>query len=112
MNITQAQLTAIAAAIQAQGGVRRGKKAKKGEKRVKLTDEQKVINAKANAAEAEKLFTDKGFKNCVAHETIKTYDKWMESGRKVRKGEKSTKTSKGVALFHLEQTELLPTATN
>lgn len=111
MNFTAEQLATIAAALSAPQGVRR-KKPKKGEKRVKLTDDQKAINAKANAAEAEKLFKDAGFENCVAHETIKTYDKWVESGRRVRKGEKSRKTSKGVALFHLNQTDAIPAQAN
>ena len=54
-------------------------------------------------AEAEALFTAKGYKNNVAHETIRTYDKWIEAGLRVKRGEKSLKTTKGVALFHLDQ---------
>lgn len=77
----------------------------KGQKRVKLTEEQKAVNAQANAAAAEKMFTDAGFKDCQAHVTIKTYGKWEEAGRRVKKGEKALRNGNGPALFHLSQTE-------
>lgn len=106
--MTNTQLaTAIAAALAAATQKSQSKTTKKakGQKRVKLTDEQKAVNAKANAEAAVKMFEEAGFKNCVAHETIKTYDKWVESGRRVKKGEKALRTPKGVALFHLDQTD-------
>lgn len=99
--------TAIAAAVALALANQKQPKVKKakGKKREKLTDEQKAVNAKVNAEVAVKLFEDAGFKNCVAHETIKTYDKWVEGGRRVRKGEKALRTPKGMALFHLDQTD-------
>ena len=109
MEMNAEMQTAIAAAVAA-ALADKAKKRTKGAKgaakpaRQKLTDEQKAVNAKANAAEAEKLFSDAGFKNNVAHETIRTYDKWIEVGRRVNKGEKSLRTPKGMALFHLLQT--------
>ena len=108
--MTQAQViaAAVAAALGQMGSkapaTRRTKKAK-GQPRQKLTDEQRAVNAAVNAEVAVKLFQDAGYENCVAHETIKTYDKWVESGRRVRKGEKALRTPKGMALFHLSQTD-------
>jgi len=103
--LAAAVATAVAAAMAKQPG-RKTKKAKgEAPKRQKLTDEQKAANARINADVAEMLFKEAGFENCEAHVTIKTYDKWVESGRRVRKGEKSIRTPKGVALFHLSQTD-------
>jgi hypothetical protein len=100
--------TAIAAAVAEALANAKPKKAK-GKKaapaRQKLTDEQKAANAVLNATVAEKLFSDAGFKNCVARETIRTYDKWVEVGRRVMKGQKALRTPKGMALFHLDQTQ-------
>lgn len=98
--------TAIAAAVaaalaNAKPKKAKGKNAPKG--REKLTDEQKAVNATLNAKVAEKLFSDAGFKNCVAHETIRTYDKWIEVGYRVKKGQKALRTPKGMALFHIDQ---------
>ena len=103
MELNAEMLAAINAAVAA---LKPAKKAKGKAKpaRQKLTDEQKAVNAKANAAVAEKLFQDAGYENCVAHETIRTYDKWIEAGRRVNKGEKALRTPKGMALFHLKQT--------
>ncbi len=100
---------AVAEAIKAMKPTRKAKGAKPG--RTKLTDEQKAANAKTNAIEAEALFATKGYINNVAHDTIRTYDKWIEAGRRVRKGEKSLKTKKGVALFHVSQTSEIGEAT-
>lgn len=110
--MTNAEMqTAIAAAIAAAIG-NKPKKAKKakGQPRQKLTDEQKAANAKVNATVAEKLFQDAGYENCVAHETIRTYDKWIEAGRRVKKGQKALRTPKGMALFHLDQTDAIAPA--
>ena len=104
--MTNAQMiAAIAAALQSPNLTKPKVRKAKGQKRVKLTDEQKAVNAKANAEVAEKMFAEAGFKDCQAHVTIKTYDKWVESGRRVKKGEKALRTPKGVALFHLSQTD-------
>ena len=114
MNLNAEMIAAIAAAVQDAKPQRKAKGTKKakGQPRQKLTDEQKVVNAKANAAVAEKLFQDAGYENCVAHETIRTYDKWVEVGRRVMKGQKALRTPKGVALFHLNQTEAIAAQEN
>ncbi len=107
MNALNAEMiAAIAAAVAAAQPVKkaRSKSKKAGPARVKLTDEQKAVNAKLNATVAEKLFQDAGYENCVAHETIRTYDKWVEAGRRVTKGQKALRTPKGMALFHMDQT--------
>lgn len=116
--MTQTEIaTAVAAALAAMNikpatRKARTKGANKGASkgREKLTDEQKAANARINADVAEMLFKEAGYENCEAHVTIKTYDKWVESGRRVRKGEKSLRTPKGVALFHLDQTSEIETA--
>jgi len=103
---------AVALALAAQKPARKAKGKSKGaaKGREKLTDEQKAANAKVNADVAVKLFQDAGYENCVAHETIRTYDKWIEAGRRVRKGEKSLRTPKGMALFHMSQTDSIAPA--
>ena len=106
-------IAAIAAAVQAAQPAKqsRGKGKKvKGNPRTKLSDEQKAVNAKANADSAVKMFQDAGYENCVAHETIRTYDKWIDAGRRVTKGQKALRTPKGMALFHLDQTSPIAAA--
>lgn len=110
MNFTAEQLDAIAKMV-AKATPAKKAKGKKPE-RTKLTDEQKALNAAANAQVAEKLFADAGFKDNKAHDTIRTYDKWTEVGRRVMKGQKSIRTPKGVALFHLSQTEAIAAKAN
>lgn len=74
-----------------------------------LSDGQKAKNAAANASAAEKLFESKGYKNCKAHETIRSFNKWLEVGRRVKKGENGLKIKKGsYALFHISQTSEMP----
>lgn len=112
MTQAQAIAAAVAAVLANQVAPKTKTRKAKGAKREKLTDEQKAVNAKLNADVAVKLFEDAGYKNCVAHETIKTYDKWVEAGRRVMKGQKAIRTPKGVALFHLDQTEAIAALAN
>lgn len=105
MELNNEMLAAIAAAVKAAQPQRKAKKAGAKPGRQKLTDEQKAVNAAVNAQVAEKLFSDAGFKDCKAHVTIMTYDKWIENGRRVKKGQKALRTPKGMALFHRDQTE-------
>jgi homoserine dehydrogenase len=112
MNFSAEQLaqlvaSAVAASAAQPVGKGRGKGKAKSQPRQKLTDEQKAANALVNADVAVKLFQEAGYENCVAHETIRTYDKWIEAGRRVMKGQKALRTPKGMALFHLAQTESL-----
>lgn len=86
-----------------------GKAAKGKPGRKALSDEQKGKNAVANASAAEKLFESKGYKNCKAHDTIRSFNKWLEVGRRVKKGENGLKIKKGsYALFHVDQTSEMP----
>ncbi len=110
MDMQTAIAAAVAAALAQQKPQRKVKAKGAAKGRTKLTDEQKTINAKANAEVAVKLFQDAGYENCVAHETIRTYDKWVEAGRRVMKGQKAIRTPKGVALFHLVQTDAIAKA--
>ena len=101
---------AVLKALDAKGMLAKPGKAKAKPGKPKLSDEQKAANAKANEAAAEKLFESKGYKNCKARETIKTYDGWLQAGRRVKAKEKGLKIKKGgYALFHLDQTS--PVAT-
>ena len=115
MTQLNAELLAAIAQIVGAKAPRKTRKAK-GQGRTKLTDEQKAVNAKVNAEVAVKMFQDAGYENCVAHETIKTYGDavkgtgWLGVGRKVMKGQKAIRTPKGVALFHLDQTEAIAKA--
>ena len=85
----------------------RSRKGKPG--RSKLSDEQKATNAKENETLAEELFAKAGFKNNKARETIRTYQGWVDVGRRVKASEKAHRTvnklgMKGAPLFHLDQT--------
>lgn len=109
MELNAEVIAAVAAAVAAAKPQRKAKGKNEGAKpgRQKLTDEQKVANAAVNATVAEKLFSDAGFKDCKAHVTILTYDKWVENGRRVMKGQKALRTPKGMALFHRDQTDVI-----
>jgi hypothetical protein len=74
------------------------------------SDEQRTVNAAKNAVDAVSTFEALGYTNCVANETILTYGKWEGKGRRVKKGEKSTRINggKGYPLFHIDQTEVIP----
>lgn len=114
--MTQAQLIAkaVAAALAGSAKPQKGRrKGRKGAGRVKSDDATLKANAERNAKEAEALFEKLGFKDNRANETILTYKRWMEKGRKVKPGEKSHKTGAGYPLFHLDQTEeVVPAQTN
>jgi hypothetical protein len=55
-----------------------------------------------------KAFKKQGFKaeTIVPHETVRTYNLWIEAGRKVRQGETSVKV-RNLRLFHVTQTDAL-----
>jgi hypothetical protein len=53
-------------------------------------------------------FKAKGYKDVQPRVNVMTYDKWIENGRRVRKGEKSVKCGSW-PLFHLEQTDPIAT---
>lgn len=49
-------------------------------------------------------FTAAGYADVQPRVNVLTYDKWIEQGRRVRKGEKSIRVG-NFALFHLDQTD-------
>tara|TARA_R110000868_G_scaffold139053_1_gene353772 strand:+ start:1610 stop:2011 length:402 start_codon:yes stop_codon:yes gene_type:complete len=111
--MNQAQLMkALAAAILGGATVstKKGKSAKKARGHQKLTEAEKADYRASNNAEAVKLFTAKGAVGLTpdnVREFVMTYDKWLDQGRRVRKGEKSTKVG-AFSLFHVSQTDPVP----
>lgn len=90
------------------------KKAKgdKGEKKAggkkPLTEEQKAANKAKTEAATSANFTAKGYKDVQPRVNVMTYNKWIENGRRVKKGEKATICG-SFALFHKDQTEAIAT---
>lgn len=81
------------------------KKAKKGGK-PKITDEERAKNRAKIDAETIKNFKAEGYKDVKPRINVMTYLKWVENGRRVKKGEKSVKCG-SFPLFHVDQTEPL-----
>jgi len=116
--MTQAQLanavaTAVAAALAGKGAksqTRRGKtKTKKAKGRgEKLTEAEKATFMAQNDAKCVTAFEKAGHKDVKPRVNVLTYNKWVEQGRMVRKGEKSVKVGP-FALFHIDQTDLILT---
>jgi hypothetical protein len=98
----------IAAALAADKEERKtkGKAAKPGRK--PQTDEEKAKNRAKVDAETVKNFEAAGFKDVKPRENVMTYNRWIEHGRRVKKGEKSVKCG-SFPLFHIDQTEPLTT---
>ncbi len=109
------QILAALAALVANGGAAqkavdkaiKGAKGKKGG-REKLTEAEKAAFIAKNDAECVAIFTKAGYKDIQPRVNVMTYKKFIESGRKVRKGEKSTRVGP-FNLFHVDQTEALTT---
>ncbi len=101
-------LAQVLEALASQGSKRKSKKAQSATPRPKLTEEQKAINRAKSDVAAAAAFTAKGYKDVQPRVNVLTYDKWIENGRRVRKGEKSTKVG-AFALFHKEQTDAIGT---
>jgi hypothetical protein len=72
-----------------------------------LTEEQKAANRKKTDILTMANFTAKGYKDVQPRVNVMTYNKWIENGRMVRKGEKSVKCG-SFPLFHIDQTDPLP----
>lgn len=83
---------------------KRTKGNKKPKGRQPLTEEQKAAYRTQNDLECVKVFTEKGYANVQPRVNVMTYNKWIEAGRKVKKGEKSVKVG-AFSLFHKDQTE-------
>jgi len=74
-------------------------------------EERKVQTAKADAStDMDKLcikaFKRAGFEDVQPRTKIKTYNLWLQEGRKVREGEKSVRV-KSLRLFHVTQTDAM-----
>lgn len=100
--LQQAVAMAVTAALEARKSTKQAKGQKKGRK--PLTDEEKAKNRAKVDAETIKNFKAAGFADVKPRENVRTYNKWIEVGRRVKKGEKSVKCG-SFPLFHLDQTE-------
>lgn len=109
VSVTKDDLAAMIASAVAAAVAAKPKKAK-GEKtaRKPLTEAQKA-ERRSKVDEATLVaFTAKGYKDVQPRINVMTYDKWIENGRRVRKGEKSVKCGSW-PLFHLDQTDPIAT---
>ena len=113
--MTGSQLATALAALIASNGVtppakaktrRKGYHQKPKAKGSKLTDAERAVYQMNNDAECIKVFEKAGFKDVKPRVNVLTYNKWIEKGRKVKKGEKSHRVN-GFSLFHEAQTEPL-----
>jgi hypothetical protein len=98
---------AVAAALEAQKATKKAKGDKKPGRKP-LTDEQKRANRDKTDLATFNNFTAKGYKDVQPRINVMTYNKWIENGRRVKKGEKATVCG-SFALFHREQTEAIVT---
>ncbi len=96
----------IADAIAASKPARKAKGAKTARK--PLTEEQKQANRDKTDVATFENFTAKGYKDVQPRINVMTYNKWIENGRRVKKGEKATICG-SFALFHVAQTESIAT---
>src|SRR5216684_9204053 len=98
---------AVPLAMAAQPVKKAKEKAAKSGKKL-LTEEQKTANRAKTDTATVANFEAKGYKDVQPRINVKTYSKWVESGRRVKKGEKSTICG-SFPLFYVTQTEpILP----
>lgn len=97
----------LAAALAA---TKTAKKASGKPGRKPMSDEDKAKNRAKTDAETVKNFTAAGYKDVQPRVNVMTYNKWIENGRRVRKGEKSVKCG-SFPLFHVLQTDPIQTDT-
>jgi hypothetical protein len=95
---------AVAKALESKKSSKKEKGAKPGRK--PLTDEQKAANRAKTDLATVTNFTAKGYKDVQPRVNVMTYNKWIENGRRVKKGEKSIVCG-SFALFHKDQTEAI-----
>lgn len=69
-----------------------------------MSDEEKAKSRAKVEAETIANFEAAGFKDIKPRENVMTYNKWLEHGRRVKKGAKAVRCG-NFALFHVEQTE-------
>lgn len=78
---------------------------------VKETKIQAAKDGKSERSIKNEMLTVKAFKKAgygdvKPHEDVKTYNRWLAEGRKVKTGEKSVKV-KNLRMFHKSQTEVI-----
>lgn len=106
VTITKAELAgAVAEAVALAMAAQPTKRAKTGKTggRTPLTEEQKAANRSKTDVATVANFNAKGYKDVQPRINVMTYNKWIESGRRVNKGEKATVCG-SFALFHVNQT--------
>lgn len=109
VSVTATELAAmIAQAVAAALPAKKAKAAGEKKERKPLTDEQKAERRAKVDEQTVANFKAKGYKDVQPRVNVMTYDKWIESGRRVRKGEKSVKCGSW-PLFHLDQTDPIVT---
>ncbi len=101
-------IAAIAAAVAAAKPAKKGKGKEKTTGRKPLTDEQKQANRDKTDKATMVNFKVKGYDDVQPRINVMTYNKWIENGRRVKKGEKATICG-SFALFHVAQTESIVT---
>jgi hypothetical protein len=109
VTVSPADLAAmIAQAVAAAMPAKKAKATGEKKERKPLTEEQKA-ERRAKVDELTLVaFKEKGYKDVQPRINVMTYDKWIENGRRVRKGEKSVKCGSW-PLFHLDQTDEIAT---
>ena len=97
----------IAAAVAAATPAKKAKGAKgdKPARKLKTEEEKQTSRDKTDQATLAN-FKAKGYHDVQPRINIMTYNKWIEHGRRVKKGEKSTICG-SFALFHVAQTEAI-----
>lgn len=110
-NVAAQFLAMLQGAIDAPVAVNRKRPAKgKNAKRTKGKGQAKASEAEIEASRLRNnelvtdAFTKAGFTDVQPRINVLTYDKWVEQGRRVRKGEKSTRVG-NFNLFHVSQTD-------
>ena len=90
----------VAAAMMAQKATKSTKK--RGRK--PMSDEEKTKNRDKIDVETIANFQKSGYKDVQPRVNVLMYNKWLEQGRRVKKGEKAVKCG-SFPLFHIDQTE-------
>ena len=84
----------------------KGKNAKRRAKGQKASDAEIEASRLRNNDLVTEAFTKAGYSDVQPRVNVLTYDKWVEAGRRVRKGEKSVRVG-NFALFHITQTDVI-----
>lgn len=80
----------------------KGKNAKRAKAKTKASEAEIEASRLRNNELVMEAFTKAGFTDVQPRINVLTYDKWVEQGRRVRKGEKSIRVG-NFNLFHADQ---------